>query len=67
MGLARIGTDTQLIVSGTLSAFATEIEMGEPLHSLVLCGEMHDIEESMYKHFLWNKGQQVVEEHKETI
>lgn len=65
MGLARIGTETQLIVSGPLSAFATEIEMGEPLHSLIICGEMHDIEETMYKHFLWNKGIEVIEEHKE--
>jgi diphthine synthase len=55
MGLARIGTATQLIVSGPLSAFANEIEMGEPLHSLVLCGEMHDIEETMYNHFIYKK------------
>ena len=55
MGLARIGTETQLIVSGPLSAFANEIDMGEPLHSLVLCGEMHEIEEQMYEHFCLQK------------
>lgn len=45
MGLARIATDTQLIVAGTLEEFAAgKIEMGEPLHSLVLCGSMHEIE-----------------------
>jgi len=44
-GLARIATETQLVVSGTLKQFATDIDMGEPLHSLVLCGEMHEIEE----------------------
>jgi len=64
MGLARIGTETQLIVSGPLSAFASDIEMGEPLHSLVLCGEMHDIEETMYRHFFYKKSSEV-EEHKE--
>ena len=55
IGLARIGTPTQLIVSGPLKAFASEIDMGEPLHSLAICGEMHDIEESMYKHFYFKK------------
>lgn len=55
MGLARIGTATQLIVSGPLASFATEIEMGEPLHSLILCGEMHEIEETMYEHFYYKK------------
>jgi len=64
MGLARIGTSTQLIVSGPLSAFANEIEMGEPLHSLILCGEMHDIEEKMYKHFYYD-CQATHEENKE--
>jgi len=44
MALARIGTATQLIVSGPLKAFAEGIDMGEPLHSLVLCGDMHEIE-----------------------
>ena len=51
MGLARVGTETQLIISGPLSAFATEIDMGEPLHSLALCGEMHEIEQAMYDYF----------------
>ena len=53
-GLARIATQTQLIVAGTLKQFATEIDMGEPLHSLVLCGgELHEIESEMYNHFLF--------------
>jgi diphthamide biosynthesis methyltransferase len=42
-------------VAGPLIAFATEIEMGEPLHSLAICGEMHEIEEAMYKHFFYKK------------
>jgi diphthine methyl ester synthase len=68
MALARIATDTQLIVSGPLSVFATDaIDMGEPLHSFVLCGEMHEIEEQMYEHFFYTKHQpkKAVEEAKE--
>ena len=53
--MARIATDTQFVVSGTLNDFATVIEMGPPLHSLALCGELHEIEEQMYQHFLHSK------------
>ena len=38
-----------------MKAFAEEIDMGEPLHSLVICGEMHEIEEEMYNFFLYNR------------
>jgi len=31
--------------------------MGEPLHSFVICGELHEIEEQMYKHFYYDKSQ----------
>jgi diphthine methyl ester synthase len=58
VGLARIGTQTQLIVSGTLQQFATEIDMGAPLHSLCLCGTMHEIEQEMYEHFLFKPKQE---------
>ncbi len=54
-GLARIATKTQFIVSGTLQDFAQNIEMGPPMHSLAICGELHEIEEQMYNHFLWSK------------
>ena len=65
MGLARIGTDTQLMVSGPLKVFATdEIDMGEPLHSFVLCGEMHEIEEQMYELLHYTKREAQIEEHK---
>jgi diphthine methyl ester synthase len=49
----KVATATQLIVAGTLKQFATEIEMGEPLHSLCLCGDLHEVEFEMYKHFLY--------------
>lgn len=54
-GLARVATETQFVVSGTLNDFATVIDMGPPLHSLALCGELHEIEEQMYQHFLHSK------------
>ena len=44
-------------MSGTLEDFATVIEMGPPLHTLALCGEMHEVEENMYQHFLHSKPQ----------
>jgi diphthine synthase len=53
-GLARVGTPTQQVVSGTLSDFL-KIDLGEPLHSFVICGEMHHIEEEMYKYHLEKK------------
>jgi hypothetical protein len=36
--------------------------MGEPLHSLVLCGgELHEIELEMYNHFLFKENFQMEE------
>lgn len=29
--------------------------MGPPMHSLAICGELHEIEEQMYNHFLYSK------------
>jgi diphthamide biosynthesis methyltransferase len=53
-------------VSGTLKQFATEIDMGEPLHSLCICGgELHEIELEMYNHFLYKPHSAQAEEHKE--
>jgi len=33
--------------------------MGEPLHSLCLCGEMHEIEEEMYRHYLFKPSESI--------
>ena len=60
-GLARIGGETQLVISGPLRAFAEEIEMGPPLHSLVLCGELHEMEQTMYEHFYYTKHQDMLQ------
>jgi hypothetical protein len=43
IGCARLGQPTQLIASGTLAELAC-VDFGGPLHSLVLCGELHDLE-----------------------
>lgn len=46
-GLARIGHDDQLIVSGTMGELAN-VDFGEPLHTFVICGELHFIEKEYY-------------------
>lgn len=51
IGLARIGTNTQKIVSGTMKSFLNQ-DLGEPLHSFIICGQMHEMEQEMYNFFL---------------
>ncbi|KAG5189348.1 diphthine synthase [Tribonema minus] len=46
VGLARLGQPSQLIVSGTLDELIT-VDFGAPLHSLVIAGETHPIEEEV--------------------
>ena len=44
VGVARLGSEDQQIVAGTLQELA-EADLGRPLHSLVLCGKkMHEME-----------------------
>lgn len=50
IGLARVGQDTQMIVSGTLAELES-VDFGAPLHSLVLCGHMHELERALFDHF----------------
>jgi diphthine methyl ester synthase len=50
IGLARISTDTQKIVSGTLKSFLDK-DLGEPMHSFIICAEMHELEQEMFKLF----------------
>ena len=47
MGLARVGTSTQDISSGTLAELLKH-DFGGPLHSLVICGSMHVLEQEMF-------------------
>ena len=46
--LSRIGTDTQKIVVASLKE-AAEIDMGPPLHSLVIPGDCHFLEQDALK------------------
>ena len=50
--LARVGTDTQKIVTSSLED-AIEVDMGPPLHSLVIPGHCHFLEQdslNMWRH-----------------
>ena len=46
VGVARVGHDSQQVVSGTLSDLLT-VDFGGPLHSLCLCGETDEVEDEM--------------------
>jgi diphthine synthase len=49
--LARMGQPTQQIVAGTLEELI-HADLGGPLHSLIICGELHDLELEVVKEFL---------------
>ena len=51
VGLARMGQPTQKIVAGTLQELS-RVDMGEPLHSLIVCGVLHDLELEVLKEYL---------------
>jgi diphthine synthase len=51
IGLARMGQATQKMVAGTLQEL-TNVDMGEPLHSLIICGDCHDLEFDVVKEYL---------------
>ncbi|KAK0419536.1 hypothetical protein QR680_014197 [Steinernema hermaphroditum] len=50
VGMARVGWDDQLIVYSTLREMA-EMDMGRPLHCLLLPGKTHPLEEDMLNSF----------------
>ncbi|KAJ5126862.1 Diphthine methyl ester synthase [Penicillium atrosanguineum] len=55
IGAARVGAPDQKMVVGTLKELA-EVEMGEPLHSLVLLGRRtHDLERDFIRQFAVNE------------
>lgn len=51
VGLARMGQPTQKMVAGTLDELS-KVDMGEPLHSLIVCGALHDLELEVLKEYL---------------
>jgi diphthine synthase len=55
VGAARVGAANQKLVSGTLQELST-VEMGAPLHSLVLLGRRtHDLERDYIREYAVNK------------
>ena len=51
VGLARVGTESQLIVAGTINELLN-INFGPPLHSMVICSnELHELEKQMLAEF----------------
>jgi len=50
VAVARIGQRSQRIVAGPMKA-VRNVDMGGPLHSMILVGEAHDFEEKMLKCF----------------
>lgn len=54
IGLARVGSDNQKIVAGTMEELSNSEDLGEPLHSLIIPGKMHFLEAEMVKRFCIN-------------
>lgn len=50
VGLARVGQDTQKIVAGTLEELV-DIDFGAPLHSVIIVGETHELEDEVLASF----------------
>lgn len=46
MGLARLGSEDQMIVAGTMRQLQL-LDFGAPLHCLLIVGETHPVEEEM--------------------
>lgn len=46
IGMARVGSESQQIKSGSLLAMS-DVDLGAPLHSLVVPGHLHPMEEEM--------------------
>lgn len=56
VGAARVGAPDQKLVTGTLKELA-EVDMGRPLHSLVLLGRRtHDLEKDYIREFAVDKA-----------
>jgi len=51
VGMARLGQEDQCIIAGTLEELLAQ-DFGLPLHCLVVCGEVHDLELDFLKQFL---------------
>mmetsp|Transcript_22016 Transcript_22016/g.31955 ORF Transcript_22016/g.31955 Transcript_22016/m.31955 type:complete len:271 (-) Transcript_22016:120-932(-) len=54
VGMARLGQEEQRIVAGTLGELS-EVDMGPPLHCLVLCGTLHPVEQELLEYYRGTK------------
>ena len=50
VGVARVGSDSQRLQVSTLSEM-TKVDLGPPLHSLVIVGQLHPLEADMLRQF----------------
>lgn len=53
IGLARVGSDSQKLVAGTLTELR-EIDFGAPLHCFVIPGKMHFLEADVVRRYAIN-------------
>lgn len=51
IGVARVGRHDQVVVAGTLQQIMQYPGFGEPLHSMVVVGEIHPLEEEILAEF----------------
>jgi diphthine synthase len=51
VGLARMGQESQCIAAGTLRELQS-VDFGGPLHSLIICGELHELELEVLQEYL---------------
>lgn len=53
VGLARVGSEDQTIVAATFKEMTT-VNIGGPLHSFIIPGELHPLEKDMLKMFAFS-------------
>ena len=51
VGLSRLGQKDQCIIAGTLEELKDQ-DFGEPLHCMIVCGEVHDLELQFLQQFM---------------
>lgn len=66
VGLSRLGQKDQCIIAGTLEELK-EQDFGSPLHCMIICGEVHDLELQFLKKFMVKDSKFKVNDHKSKI
>jgi len=51
VGMARLGQEDQCIIAGTMEELKGQ-DFGGPLHCMVICGQVHDLELDFLKRFI---------------